>query len=139
MKVTLTVLSDKICQSYGVIIEKNETELVPNVRRELCGAFIHKINTTFVNYTMKSKTKKKLDSFIITIKIFLLVQIHLNPNLCNFSVNFSKIEFKDLERNVKRKESKKRNFLNHMSNRMLNTDKKVKRIVMDEQKKTKHI
>ena len=36
---------------------------------------------------------------------------------------------------MKRKESKKRNFLNHMSNRMLNTDKKVKRIVMDEQKK----
>ena len=36
---------------------------------------------------------------------------------------------------MKRKESKKRNFLNHMSNRMLNTDKKVKRIVMNEQKK----
>ena len=58
MRVKMTVLTDEWCRKYGLVIEKNKTELVTNVRRELCVAFLHQINTTFVNYTMKSNTEK---------------------------------------------------------------------------------
>ena len=65
----MTVLSDEMCKKFGVIEEKDDPEeqekerkLVVNARKELCGAFLHKLNTTFVNYTMKlpeDKMKKK--------------------------------------------------------------------------------
>ena len=56
-KVRLTVLSDEMCKKFGVVKEKEDEKkekarvLVVNTRKELCGAFLHKINTTFVNYT----------------------------------------------------------------------------------------
>ena len=53
----MTVLSDEMCKKFGVIEEKDDPEeqekerkLVVNARKELCGAFLHKLNTTFVNY-----------------------------------------------------------------------------------------
>ena len=34
-------------------------EMVVNTRMELCGAFINRMNVTYVNYTVKGKPKDK--------------------------------------------------------------------------------
>jgi hypothetical protein len=56
----LTTLSDSVCKSVGTVPKDNlGTQLVVNTRMELCGAFINKLNVTFVNYTVKAGPKKK--------------------------------------------------------------------------------
>ena len=57
-KIKLTVLSQKLCSKFGVIEEHNDLEMVVNPRKELCGAFINKLDVAFVNYTKKTQKEK---------------------------------------------------------------------------------
>ena len=52
-KVRLTTLADDLCKRLGTVEADNlGNQFAVNTRKELCGAFVNKMNLTFVNYTL---------------------------------------------------------------------------------------
>ena len=82
----MTILSDGLCKEIGNVAADNlGNEQVVNHRKELCGAFVNKMNVTFVNYTLK--IAKKEDNNKLGDDFFLNKQLYL------FSYEFTKIDF----------------------------------------------
>ena len=92
----LTILTDEHCKEIGTVAADNlGNEQVVNVRKELCGAFVNKLNVTYVNYTQEQTKEQdqRFKCFFKNADFFMLF---------HFSYAFSKI---DLKRELEKKQS----------------------------------